>query len=421
MRSLIVHGRQPALGRAELESLYGSEKIKSIGDKVTSVDVDPCLLAFDRLGGAVKFCKILTELETTAWKDIEQFLIQVSPGHSERMPAGKMNLGLSTIGFDIPVKQINVTALKIKKAIRKTGRNVRVVPNKSAELNTAQVLHNRLSEQTGWEIILIQNSGRTTIAQTVKVQDIESYARRDRERPKRDSRVGMLPPKLAQIIINLAVGELPDEARQSICDIPPDMPIPMKHYAGVHLLDPFCGTGVILQEALLMGYDAYGTDLEPRMIEYAKANLDWLLEQPENRISFPADSKQREYVNLATGDATTHRWTPAPTVIATETYLGRAFSSRPNTDELNKQTNNCDKIITQFLKNIRGQIKSGTRLCVAVPAWKARKGFLHLPTLDKLSDLGYNRLSFVHVSDEDLVYHREGQIVGRELIILERK
>ncbi len=32
----------------------------------------------------------------------------------------------------------------------------------------------------------------------------------------------------------------------------------------------------MLQEALLMGYEVYGTDLEPRMIDYSQANLGWL-------------------------------------------------------------------------------------------------------------------------------------------------
>jgi hypothetical protein len=39
------------------------------------------------------------------------------------------------------------------------------------------------------------------------VQDIDAYAERDFERPMRDAFVGMLPPKLAQIMLNLAVGE----------------------------------------------------------------------------------------------------------------------------------------------------------------------------------------------------------------------
>jgi predicted HAD superfamily phosphohydrolase YqeG len=60
----MVLGRQPALGLAELESLYGGSKLTPVGNKAVVVDVDPCLLAFDRLGGTRKFCKLLTALDT---------------------------------------------------------------------------------------------------------------------------------------------------------------------------------------------------------------------------------------------------------------------------------------------------------------------------------------------------------------------
>jgi 2-polyprenyl-3-methyl-5-hydroxy-6-metoxy-1,4-benzoquinol methylase len=101
------------------------------------------------------------------------------------------------------------------------------------------------------------------------VQDIEAYGARDQARPARDARVGMLPPKLAQTIINLAAGR--PETRMD------------KHWDSADglgrfmVLDPFCGTGVILQEALLMGYSVYGSDIEPRMAEYTKKNLQWLV------------------------------------------------------------------------------------------------------------------------------------------------
>jgi hypothetical protein len=36
------------------------------------------------------------------------------------------------------------------------------------------------------------------------LQDFESYSKRDYGRPARDPRTGSLPPKLAQILINLA-------------------------------------------------------------------------------------------------------------------------------------------------------------------------------------------------------------------------
>lgn len=421
MQSVLILGRQPALGLAELESLYGAKKLRRAGSQAVVVDVDPCLLAFDRLGGSVKFCKFLTELDTTNWKQIEKFLLQVSPSHSERMPEGKMQLGLSLVGFDVGIRQIEATGLTLKKAIRKTGRSVRLIPNKSQELNTAQVIHNNLTGPTGWELVFIKNGEKTIVAQTVKVQDIESYTRRDRERPKRDAKVGMLPPKLAQIIINLAIGELPAEARQNICEIPPEMPIPVVHYAGVYLLDPFCGTGVVLQEASLMGYDVYGTDIDPRMVEYTKQNMQWLLSTPENNISFPAENPEQDYVRTEVGDATSHHWAPQPTVVASETYLGRPFTARPDDQILAQTIADCNLIIKKFLQNIHGQIVPGTRLALAVPAWQIKPNqFKFLPLIDSLGDLGYNRVSFEHVRDSDLIYYRSDQIVARQLLVLTR-
>lgn len=412
MRSLLILGRQPALGLAELESLYGSEKVQPVGAKAAIVDVDPCLLAFDRLGGSLKFCKILTELETASWKEIEKFLVQVSPGHSQQMPEGKMRLGLSIIGFDISLKQLEASGLTIKKAIKKTGRNVRLIPNKEPELNSAQVLHNQLTGETGWELVFIRDGQKTIVAQTVKVQDIESYTRRDRERPKRDAKVGMLPPKLAQIIINLASGPLPEEKLQNICDIPAGEPIPRK-LLGQTVLDPFCGTGVILQEALLMGYETAGTDLEPRMVDYSTANLEWLATQYQLESVKP---------RLETGDATSYQWSEPIDLVASETYLGRPFTSRPNPEILARTISECNVIIKKFLQNIHGQLSPDTRLCLAVPAWQTGPNqFKKLPLIDQMSDLGYNRVSFEHAGEQDLIYYRPDQVVARQLLVITRK
>jgi tRNA (guanine10-N2)-dimethyltransferase len=411
MQSLLILGRQPALGLAELESLYGSEKLRTVGKHTVIVDVDPCLLAFDRLGGSIKFCKLLTELDTTNWKDIEKFLIQVSPEHSQRMPEGKMQLGLSVIGLDVSLKQLEATGLSLKKAIRKTGRSVRLVPNKELELNSASVLHNNLTGPTGWELIFIHDGNKTVVAQTVKVQDIESYTQRDRGRPKRDTRVGMLPPKLAQIIINLAVGQLPEDKLESICEIPAGEPIPYKLLEKT-VLDPFCGTGVVLQEALLMGYEITGSDVDRRMVDYTKTNLDWL----KDVYKIPGNDPK-----IVPGDATNHIWGHDFDFVASETYLGRPFTSRPDKEVLAQTVADCNLIIKKFLQNIHDQIKPETRLCLAVPAWQTRPNqFKTLPLIDQIEDLGYNRLSFEHVRDEDLRYYRSDQIVARQLLVLTR-
>ncbi len=412
MDSIVILGRQPALGLAELESLYGSAKVSLLGERAARVNVDPCLLAFDRLGGSLKFCRPLTTLDTTSWKRIEAFLAEVSPEHSQRMPEGKMHLGLSLIGFpEISLKRIMATGLTVKKAInRATGRTVRLVPNNEAELSTAQVLHNKLARANGWELICIRDGDKTIIAQTVKVQDITGYTKRDRERPRRDSRVGMLPPKLAQMIINLAVGRLPETALKSICEIPAGEPIPATVF-GQTVLDPFCGTGVVLQEALLMGYDVYGTDLEKRMIDYSAGNLEWLQEL----------QSIQGYKRLAVGDATTYTWQAPIDFVACETYLGRPFTEAPSAEMLAKTASECNLIIKKFLRNLHGQLKSGARLCIAVPAWQIQPGkFKHLPLVDSLEEIGYNRVSFEHVREQDLIYFREDQIVARQLLVITR-
>jgi tRNA G10 N-methylase Trm11 len=408
MKSLLILGRQAELGLAELESLYGAESIKAAGNQAAIVDADPCLLAFDRLGGSMKFCKLLTTLDTNNWGEVEKFLLKVSPEQSKAMPEGKMLLGLSLYDFKESIQRIEATGLSLKKAIRKTGRPVRLVPNKEHELNSASVTHNKLTSPNGWELVFVRDGDQTHVAQTVKVQDIDAYARRDRERPMRDSRVGMLPPKLAQIILNLGVGQLPSDSLQNICDIPAGQPVPLT-VLNKTVLDPFCGTGVLLQEASLMGYHVVGTDLEPRMIKYSQGNLDWLHDL--------YDMPDLESV-LEQGDATNHAWAATPDYVACETYLGRPFTAMPSPEILNQTISECNLIIKKFLKNIHGQLQPGTRLCLAIPAWQTRLGqFKSLPLVDQIHDLGYNQVSFEHVT-EPLIYSRKEQIVARQLIII---
>lgn len=410
----MILGRQPALGLAELESLYGAAKLQPVGQQAVIVDVDPCLLAFDRLGGSVKFAKLLTTLDTTNWGEIEKYLLQVSPGHSQTMPEGKMRLGLSLYGFNEPLKRVEATGLSLKKAIRQTGRSVRLIPNKTAELNSAQIIHNQLTGPNGWDLLFIKDGAQTIIAQTVKVQDIDAYTRRDRLRPKRDAKVGMLPPKLAQILINLASGPLNETQLSNICDIPAGQPIP-KPVLNKNLLDPFCGTGVVLQEALLMGYSAYGSDLDQRMIDYSITNvMEWL----RGWYDFQTDA------GVEKADATDGSWQLFPEIdfVASETYLGRPFTARPSPEVLTQTMADCNLIIKKFLRNIHGQLRPGIRLCLAIPAWQTGPGqFKRLPLIDQMADLGYNRVSFEHVRDSDLLYYRAGQIVARQLIVITRK
>jgi len=259
----------------------------------------------------------------------------------------------------------------------------------------------------------------------------------------RDAFVGMLPPKLAQIMINLAVGQnmsVQTKAQlsslhksdlgivSSITLEPKSDPTPRLESDVARssdaknstqsddqnmrtILDPFCGTGVILQEAALMGYSVYGTDLSEKMIRYSRDNLNWLAES--HRTSF-------EWF-LHEGDAMETKWRQPISAVVSEAYLGQPFSAPPSPAKLDEVIKNCNHIITEFLKNLAPQIKSGTPICLAVPAWRNNSGnFTHLPLIKTVAKLGYKPHEFMNVSQNDLLYYRENQIVARELLVLTR-
>ena len=418
MKYLAVLGRQPEISIAELESISGVEwhELPSSGRVAAArrhgggaltlalpgsgmpSEGNSMPLNIDRLGGVMK---LAVELEGKAL----DYLL--------KLPEGKLTIGVSDCSEKASRSSAQQEALKLKRVLVKQGRSVRVVENKEAVLSTATSLHNGLSgkNERKIELIKVNNDWYRVIG----VQDIDAYARRDQARPARDAKVGMLPPKLAQILINL-------------CG-------PLK--PGSVVLDSFCGTGVVLQEALLMGYKAYGTDINERMIEYSKKNLEWLSDnskrlfsgsgpsRPSSRGSGPNSRQQppkypeNNFFELSQGDATNFQWEQPIDAVVCEGYLGKPFSRIPTEMELKEQKQECGAIILGFLKNLAGQIKKGTPVVIAMPAWLRENGkHSRLDILDKIEELGYN---VDNKSHEGLLYYREKQIVARDILILRKK
>lgn len=410
-KSLLILGRQPALGLAELESLYGPEHIQSLTGAAL-LDIPAEEINFKRLGGTIKVARLLTPLPSTSWNAAHKYLMDEVPGHLAHLPSGTFTLGLSVYGLDVNVRKLNADLLSLKKIIKNSGRSVRIVPNKTLELNSAQVLHNKLTHLGAWELLLLRDGSRTLLAQTLFIQDIEAYGARDQARPSRDARVGMLPPKLAQILINLAVGqlELPVDSKQLTVKKLETKDSGLETKRALRVLDPFCGTGVILQEALLMGYHVIGTDIEPKLVAASQKNIQWLV------AKYPNIEGQ---VVIEEGDATNYQW-PRFSTVASEVYLGRPLSSLPGREKLSKIVEDVNTILKKFLKNLAPQLRAKQKVVLAVPAWKNGQNFKHLPLLANLTDVGYNRIALKHVGFDELIYYREDQIVARELLILEK-
>lgn len=373
MKYLAVLGRQPKISLAELECLFSDVKQLSFNLATFESDMVPDI---NRLGGSLKLAEKLE-------KSPLEFLLGLEEG--------KITFGISDFSKNASRKTAWSEALKLKKILSRQGRSVRVLENKEAVLSTATSHHNQLAEKKNHVELIKFNKDWFVVS---GVQNITAYSKRDQARPARDAKVGMLPPKLAQILINF-------------CG-------PLK--PGKRLLDPFCGTGVVLQEALLMGLTPYGTDLSERMIEFSKKNLDWLAKE-KNLTNQDTYAK----MELCVGDAIDFEWSEKIDAVACETYLGPPMSTVPPEIKLKTVKQECKPIILGFLKNLSSQIKTGTPVAIAVPAWLRENGeYSRLNILDDIENMGYNVVKLKNSSEKDLLYHREGQIVARELIILRK-
>jgi hypothetical protein len=74
----------------------------------------------------------------------------------------------------------------------------------------------------------------------------------------------------------------------------------------------------------------------------------------------------------------------------------------------------------ESLRNFARQLPAGGEVSITVPAWRVGKQWHYLGLVDELSDLGYTLKGFKHVTTP-LLYAREDQVVGRQLLLLRKK
>lgn len=381
-------GRQPELSIAELERVF--PRVSWYSSQTALVDAKQ---DFDvqRLGGTQKAGRVAFELQNSQWRSVSDAIVR----HYSKAWAkaeGKITLGISVYDLDVSPREVQKIGLVLKSKLKKDGVSLRLVPNQDQALSTATSHHNKLGLSANKvELLIVRGKTSVMVAESIGTQNITALAARDQGRPRRDAFVGMLPPKLALMMINMAIGS-------------PEKP--------QRILDPFCGTGVLLQEAALMGNPVYGTDLAEKMIRYSRDNLNWLQDTYKTKVDW----------YLHEGDAIDTQWQSPIDAVASEAYLGQPFSAPPSPSKLTEVRGNCNHIIGAFLSNIAKQIEPGTPLVLAVPAWNDGKdNFTRLPLVNKVEDFGFERMTLDTVSTDKLIYFRPDQVVGRDLLLLVKK
>lgn len=310
----------------------------------------------------------------------------------------KWVVGLGVYGLSQNIRKLGV---ELKKSARARGsRLIFIEPRGGYLLNAAQVTFHALTQRPNAEIIIQKTDGEFILTRTLAIQDIASYELRDTSRPVRDAKVGMLPPKLAQIMINLALPQI----------------LPNNHA----IYDPFCGMGTILQEAYLMGIPAYGSDESEKMLAASGKNLDHI------ERHFSVDVRRRPEVFMH--DVRNNNIPPILAgknlTIITEPYLGAPQKAPLSPAQAVDFAKTVRPLYRTFFVNMRTILQPGDRLLILFPAVRVRnKGEesftpLHRAFLDEVTSIGYRKQQLIPQEDIPL-YARPGAYVAREITLWE--
>jgi len=421
--TFFVLGSHPALSLAEIAAVLGVEKNYSRHSKeillLDEIEVSPEELQ-DRLGGTIKIGDIVGEVTKIDREEIaDLFLTLLPPLSYEGEGVRGVRFGISTYSLDArrdlstEVKQIGMT---VKKKLKENGQSSRFVSTKTAALPSVAVTGEKLLEN-GAEFVIIVSKEKIYLGQTRTVQDFQSWSARDYGRPRRDAKSGMLPPKLARMMINLSTSPPPSPSFAGLRKGRPgygghSLTPPQK---GGGILDPFCGSGTVLMEAALMGFtNIIGSDISEKAIKDTKINLDWL--NQNEGVETSSIRLFNKPIETLAGELKEKVET-----IVGETYLGPPLSGRetPNrqkqiTNEVTEHAYSTLSVLNQLLKN------NGTAV-LALPAFRAGKSIQYLPTKKLAEAVGLQIIPFVGEPNEvspngGLLYVRENQLVGREIV-----
>ena len=383
-------GSQSKLSIAEIEAILNKDLSSSRrSEEILLVDdvSDNLNQLQNRLGGTIKVGQIIGELSEWNRDEAAQLISAYTSGATGK---DKIKFGLSvySLGEKKRAKEVIVDlkrlGLTVKKELQHFGRPVRYVQSKEHILSSVIVSEEGLLS-SGGEFVLIATHNKILIGQTEAVQDFKAWSDRDYGRPKRDARSGMLPPKLARMMINLS-GVDPQEKS---------------------LLDPFCGSGTILMEAALLGFDRLiGSDISAKAIKDTKKNLAWLeREGHTDSLNINVLESKVEVLDTVLEETVD--------VIVTETFLGVPRKGRETKIDLQKQIDDLMPMYISSIGILYKLLNPGGTMVIAFPAYDihGEKELLRVPINEHIKRIGFS------VTNR-LLYKRDRQFVGRDIFVL---
>jgi tRNA G10 N-methylase Trm11 len=429
--TLFISGKNWQLSLAELASYL---KVRDLSFKImffskeffaVSVEKNIASSSMEDMGGILKMGEAIASFSTDIVKDaflkrskeaqiqIKNFLVSsdLVDAIVERA-SERVIFGVSVYCAEKQLRPISKGVQRfvgsiIKSELASYGKKARFMgfskERKLAQLSNVEVIKKNMVENRS-EILLCIGNNDTWIATTVGVHNPFEFQKRDVYKPKQ-RKIFAMPPRLARIMVNL-----------SACT------------AGKILLDPFCGVGTVLQEALLTKAKVVGLDINVWCVKAAEENLEWLsreygLEAADFRVLHGDVARLVGKIGQEIVDC-----------IVTEPDLGPALRQIPTGPYAQKIIDKLEPLFFGFIEEAYKVLRSGGRLVLVTPYIRTRSGnAVTMPISEKFEQSEFVRVSpFLknmfseNLQDQDLLKLKSlidmdvSQKVGREIHIYEK-
>jgi len=387
---LFIPGKNWRLSLAELVSLLETKGSKfSVGSFskeffVVSIDEKVDSSIIDDLGGTIKIGVSVADFSTEIVK--RAFLQKdkeakaqiggniVASGLVDAMvkaESEKTLFGVSVYCAEKKLRSVSkgiqrFIGSSIKRELTGYGKKSKFMgfakDRKLPQLSHVEVLKKNMVENKT-EILFCVGREQTFVATTVAVHNPFEFQKRDVGKPVQ-RKIFAIPPRLARIMVNLTA-----------CT------------EGKVLLDPFCGVGTVLQEALLAKAKAIGVDINRWCVEATMRNMEWLkdeygLEKAEYRVLQGDVYRLSQKIGWEQVDC-----------VATEPDLGPALRQMPTKSYAVRIAEKLEPLYYCLLEEAYKVLKSGGRLVLVSPYIKTRSGNpVTMGIEEKAVDIGFERV-----------------------------
>lgn len=372
---LILFGNTTLLSKLEFEATYPNYPLSRLDEHlyIFEGEAEVADKMITVLGGTVKLFEVVKEFDNQIEdKELIEEIVALLLNQSN-----EPYFNLTQVGKG----QRSISNADIKDLIKENGKKARYFSSSPSE----SALLSHKSKATELLSYNIMEEGKLLLAQIKGVQDIDDWTNRDRAKPYADRKKGMLPPKVARMMVNIALGLW--QQKNS------DKPL---------LYDPFCGTGTVLLEAGMRSLDLHGSDIDQKAVFGTRDNLDWFKKEYSISVQSKVFYMDASHINP-------EEFASKVDLIVTEPFLGK---QTPKDQELANVFKGLEKMYLGSFKSFSSILKDGAVVAIVFPKVQTEKRSYSLDSLiDKLKTKGYNLLV------DPVIYAREGARVARQICL----